>query len=65
MDAKETSAPMPERPTKLNFTNMTDELKGSIYDVGDGSKTNQFITTKKSITRYAGCTVVRSLLTKV
>ena len=49
---------MPTRPTRYNFTGLTEYLKGSIYDFGTISQSNRFITTTKSIARYVGRTCI-------
>ena len=38
----------------MNFSGLTEDLKGHIYDVGTGSQSDQFTATTKALTSYAG-----------
>ena len=42
------------RPARVNFSGLTEYLKGHIYDVGTGSKADQFTATTKALASYAG-----------
>ena len=41
-------------PAKSKISGLMEDMKGQIYDVGNGSKSDQFVTTTKSTARYAG-----------
>ena len=53
---RRSSRKQPFLPQRTRFAGETEELKGSIYDVGTGSQADMFITTTKAIASYAGCT---------
>ena len=50
-------------PARFTFIGITEDLKVHIYDVGTGSRVDQFTATTKSLASYAGrkCTVPQNI----
>ena len=51
---RENKNPYMIRPARVNFSGLTGDLKGHIYDVGTGSQADQFTATTKAMSSYAG-----------
>ena len=46
---RENRRPATIRPARANFSGLTEDLKGHIYDVGTGSQADQFTATTKAL----------------
>ena len=59
---RENNRPDEIRPSSATFSGLTEDLKGHIYDVGTGSKEDQFNATTKALEIYVGrkCSILRT-----
>ena len=51
---RENKRPATISPARATFIDLTEDLKGHIYDVGTGSQADQFNATTKALASYAG-----------
>ena len=51
---KENKNPATTRPAIVNFSGLTEDLKGHIYDMGTGPQADQFTATTKALASYTG-----------
>ena len=51
---RENKNPVAKIPWKVTLSGMTEDLKGDIYNLGTGSKANQFTATTKALASYDG-----------